>query len=154
MSSYLPPGCSDREVEYEYSAPYSRDEVAKCDGCGECNMAERMYAVDHYTMCRNCVPICDLCGEFLDNAMFPAKVITIRFARWEMDGQLSAPHCPKCAADWIIGTWLGEAGTWDSDDYTSDQTSERMQITLGLIDAAALPEQWQLQPVKEAHDAA
>lgn len=149
MSNYLPPGCSDREVEYEYSAPYSRDEVAKCDGCGITHFTADMRAVDNYTMCRGCVSICDLCGEFLDNAMFPERVITIRFARWEMDGKLSAPHCPKCAADWIVGCFLGEAGMWDSDDY--DPPITREAINNGLWLNNALPVQWK---AKEASDAA
>jgi hypothetical protein len=141
MSNYLPSGCSDREIEYEYSAPHSRDEVAKCDGCEECNLASEMYAVDHYTMCRNCVPICDLCGEFMDNTMFPEKVITIRFARWEMDGKLSAPHCPKCAADWIVGCFIGEQGMFDSDEWGKRTLAARLRSAFPL-------------PVKEAHDAA
>lgn len=139
MSNYLPGGCSDREVEYEYSAPYSRDEVAKCDGCGECNFTERMYAVDYFTVCRNCVNMCDLCGEFLDNKMFPTSpIITIRFAEWQMDGKRSAPHCPKCAADWVLGTFLGCAGTFEADDFPGEWGKDA--IAQLLAKAFPLPE--------------
>lgn len=81
------------------------------------------------TVCRGCVNSCHLCGEWLDDATFPWTLrnnrfaggpISIRFRDYLADGKRSKPHCPVCAANWLLEMFTG-VEIFEADDYTGKE---------------------------------
>jgi len=162
MSS-LPSGITNREID-ALCDHFGGDPIFDCAKCLQEIYDESLpkFKVNGQLVCFGCAATCAMCGEWLDDDAFPVKVYEIRFREWANDGKLSEPHCPKCAADWLIGVFVGEAGTFDSDDYSGEH-GEWVGIGIVLKEAGALPEHWapspakaatSAHPVKEAHDAA
>jgi len=152
--SNSPSGVTSREIDALCQRAYKSDHLLDCSRCLQ-EIHEYTetshHRVNGQDVCGECASMCAMCGEWLDDARLSPKAIEIRFREHENDGKLSDPHCPKCAADWLIGVFVGEAGMWDSDDFLSrdfDEDVTRFRINRELLKANALPEQWIVAPSK------
>lgn len=152
MSS-LPAGVTSREIDALRARAYRSDHLFYCSRC--------LQSIHDYTeishhrvngkdVCGECVNTCAMCGQWLNDDDFPAKVIEICFREYENDGKLSDAHCPQCAANWLIGGFIGDR-TFDYDDYDKDYGYIAIKNLLYM--ANALPEQWSDIPSKPATNA-
>lgn len=146
--SNLPSGVTDRDIDALCEHACKSDLLFECSRC-----LQEIYdyteiahhRVNGQDVCGDCVRTCELCGGMLTDEFTKGKVYEITFRDFDNDGKLTNDTCPKCASDWIIGCFVGEAGIWDSDDYKG--THGRIQITCILRHYFPLS-------VKEVSDAA
>ena len=107
--SNLPSGVTDREIDALCEHARQSDHLFDCSRClQEIHDYTEIshHRVNGRDVCGECVGNC-ACAT-LDDKHFPAKVYEIRFREWANDGKLSQPYCPVCAANEILGDFLGD----------------------------------------------
>lgn len=143
MSNSLPAGVTDSMYDRIH---HHDDPLFECSRClREIHEYTELahHRVNGQDVCGKCV---GFCCNILDDENFPEKVYEIRFREWANDGKLTDAHCPTCAANEIIGDFLGdrwfdfEEAQWDG-DWGKDAIAQLL--------AKAFP-----LPVKEVADAA
>lgn len=145
MNSYLPAGVTNREID-RLCEHYGGDPIFECVKCLQDVHEDDtpQFTVNGTLICYDCATTCALCGKWMADEDFPEKVIEIRFREYENDSKLSDAHCPQCAANWLIGVFIGDR-TFDYDDYPGEWGKD----TIAQLLAKAFP-----LPVKEVCDAA
>lgn len=126
------PGCYQGDPG---NAPEFRsDSPVQCSTCHEefDRDDDAMHTVFDRFVCRDCVEVCDMCGEYLDDAAFPTRIksnpyrwvegpFSIRFREYENNGRLSKDHCPMCAGEHLIGVFA-------DDEYFALEAATKEQI--------------------------
>lgn len=143
--SILPSGVTNREIDALCEHARKSDLLFTCSRCLQeihdyTEVAH--HRVNGKDVCGECVNYCG-CAT-LDDEHFPDKVYEIRFREWANDGKLVDAYCPVCAANEILGGWIGDS-TFDYNDYTGEWGKDAIEQLL----AKAFP-----LPAKEVHDAA
>lgn len=146
--SNLPSGVTDRDIDALCEQARKGDHLFECSRCLQdiydyTEVAH--HRVNGQDVCGECVRTCELCGGMLTDEFTEGTVYEITFRDFDNDGKLNVNTCPKCAADWIIGVFLGCAGTFDAEDYPREWGKDAIAQLL----AQAFP-----LPVKEGSDAA
>lgn len=150
--SNLPAGVTSREIDA--LCDHFADNCEVLFDCSRCLQSIYDFTeishhrVNGHDVCGECVNTCAMCGQWLNDDDLPAKVIEVRFSEWENDGKLSDAHCPQCAANWLIGGFIGDK-TFDYDDYDGDDGIGRLEITYLLYAENSLPSQWSEIPSKQ-----
>lgn len=124
--SNLPAGVTSREID-ALCERFGGDPLFECAKCLQEVYEDDtpQFTVNGQLICYDCATTCALCGKWMADEDFPAKVIEVRFREWESDGKLSDAHCPQCAANWLIGGFIGDK-TFDYDDYNTPELHDQM----------------------------
>lgn len=135
---------------------FARTAAIECARCAaEMDADDDQYhLVFGEVVCGGCIDACNLCGEWLDDACFPWEPgkagfirgpISVQFREYQCDGQISQPHCPRCAGEWLLEMFTG-VEFFSLDDY-----SDRESIAQLLAASNALPPRHTLSLLEVAH---